>query len=744
ALPESTSKLQAAAAAPARDAGQQMLFEKVAAILTSYGNVLRRALGKLLFSDMPFGDMPYYLVSDKYSPDFIGRAREIAKKGVKVNLIMPMPQGNERMPEGIVVEPLDSVTFGQKSADIFKYSQPSAKNSAAVNIFFFDRQTDMNDFAVKTLEYVDEQIEKRQEKAIPSIIDVQVSGKDETLQNMYPDSVLLKTADAVKSANDDILAQGSDIDVFEAGNIGGMLKTAGEMFKNRKKASDMNNSPILPTTIDISKPGVRLEQFSTPSAINDFKEHSVSVVVVKLGADNALPDEAAFRNFLKNMHAAGLKVAVEYSFGENKLGLFNEWAYGLSGQLDKLSGARAGSKMLLDGIKLNLSGMSASDAMEAAQKFDAVRNALNAHRSGALFGVLSPSFVDENIYKKADIRRITLAVDGSGNALNLSALPENSWVELDYGRTIDTQSTDYAAAESNINGIVEKIINNPNVAMIGIPWDVVQSLEKIKDRPFSVIELMRMIPLAKKAAMLRTPKGRFDSGKELALKRNATVEAANQAAAYNVLADLRGGTNLSAAVEEAKSVLPDSDLIKTLAASYEAAADSYKKDCVLKNIEGYLLGALENTELAAYAKVSGSDLNFVVAENKALLAKAMVNAKLLKVSSEPLNREGEDNAVNVLKQEANMQLQLALKRISDAKDGPFAKDAFANMQEAINILDSLIDSGALSVDSKPIALSELITLLALYADRVPKTAVDKVGDNLAEMVAGARATLVAA
>jgi hypothetical protein len=247
----------------------------------------------------------------------------------------------------------------------------------------------------------------------------------------------------------------------------------------------------------------------------------------------------------------------------------------------------------------------------------------------------------------------------------------------------------------------------------------------------------------------------------MAVRQNIVVSNNNATALYSALADLRAGTNQQASAEAAAAALADkTSLLGTLAEQLKSA-DKEKSAILLKNIEGFVQGALENTELTNYEKQTGAKLNFVVKTNRDLLGKMLVQAKLMLAAqgvsavmnirnpktdvpySRELNPMNAEETMAALSAEKNAQLEKAMQLINSLNDVQ-ASEAFSVIQETINLLDSLIETDALSPSAKPIALSELLSMLALKADFMPGAVSTDLVDGAKDMAAKTRAFLAAA
>jgi ribosomal protein L7/L12 len=333
----------------------------------------------------------------------------------------------------------------------------------------------------------------------------------------------------------------------------------------------------------------------------------------------------------------------------------------------------------------------------------------------------------------------------------------NAWVEFSIGNeSYDWQSLDYAPTAQDI----EKVVTAKTTDIVGIDYDIVKALKKSEDIPFSALNMLRNVFLQRVAAFRNTPEGIFNSARALAVRQNVLISRNDEAALYRRIAELRAGENVSAAADSIASILTESALMSDLAQQLKNA-DEERAALIIKNIEGYAQGSLENTEITNYEKQSGKKINYVLKTNRDTLGQMLVEAKLMlsargidaamnikNASSDvpygrELNVRSDEESLRILENENNEQLQKVLNLLNSLDTVP-AAEAFAIIQEAINILNSLIESEALSENAKPIALSELLALLALKADFMPGNIVDTTSEGMKNIAANTRAVLAAA
>jgi hypothetical protein len=205
-----------------------------------------------------------------------------------------------------------------------------------------------------------------------------------------------------------------------------------------------------------------------------------------------------------------------------------------------------------------------------------------------------------------------------------------------------------------------------------------------------------------------------------------------------------------------------------------SAKDS-EKLLIRQEILGYAAGLLANTELANYEQVSGREMNFVHKSNREVFADSLVRAKYylqeIKYLRPDVNVADDmgvttsayvpyktqldaikvlkidgKTAEDMLKPDASAAAKADLERlnglISSLDNLKTAAEYFYAVQEAVNILESMISSGETA--NMPLALSQLLELLALKTDLVTKTVVEKANDGLTNMTANIRAVLASA
>ena len=752
------------------------LLETLGNIFDSLAQRLKIALRNLLigksYVDIKAPELKgksYTFVLDEYSPGIMKRAKNLAAKGISVNIIMPMAR-NKSFPEGVDVIRQDmdyAVADDGRRAAVNKYSETDQDTGSEINLFMFS-QIDFNSgeittegvtqdmtFALKTLEWLKERA-IRSGKYDFGIIDIQrgTNISFDIAQNMFPDAVIAKSIEKSDSTLNELALreQENGIMPYLEGREEVFLANAGEMLRNRSKNKYMKTSPIFSTTADLSR--IALSEFDSDAAIKEVLSYGFDTLVLKLDANNV--DVNLLRSVLKRAHANGVKIVIEYAFSSNDQ--VNSWVDSLTSQLKEFrasTGIVDGAKEFVDGIRLDLSAMSEADAKEASKAFSQIRNIINGESSDALFGVKS-SYYDEALYTSADIRPVKTVSHANKDGLNAV---NNAWVEFSIGEeSYNQQSMDYSLTAED----VENVVNAKTTGIVGIDWYVIKALKKAEDKAFSTLDMIRSVFLKRTSIFRNSPEGTFNSARATASRLNVQVSQEAEADYYNALSVLRSAINdgdIKQAISSIDAWLPsDSALLSDLASRIKNASDAEKAKVLMKNIEGHIQGALENTELTTFEKITKKKINYVVGTNKDLFAKALVDAKLLLAQSgaqvkmsinnslldAPYKKELDAVADGVAAE--NAQLQKAKKLMEDLQsDDILTSDAFAIIQEAINILGALTESGELADNKvKAVALATLLDLLALKSDYVPEKITDTASAGLQNVAATTRALLAAA
>ncbi|MDR1196606.1 MAG: hypothetical protein LBL00_09065, partial [Endomicrobium sp.] len=705
------------------------------------------------------------IVTAEYTPDIMSRARTLAAQGIDVNIIMPY---DIELPEeiGAATQYMSYVYSDERSsAAVWQYCEKDSSFGKNINIYMYD-QTDMPAgrraeagidpnivYAQKTLEWLKEQSLKRGEYNF-GIIDIHPNTgiNYELAQNMFPDSVIVHSVSKTSSSMETLESSKPGYMPYYEGQEESLIITAGEQLRNRNKNSYMKTSPIFSTTIDISK--MPLTDFNSDAELSELKSYGFDTMVIKLDETNTVSDIETLRNVLTRAHKKNIKVVIEYAFAD--YAAFESWTASLGSQLASFRASTnivQGAKEFVDGIRLDLSQMSDADAKKASEKFLAVRRIISAESADAVFGVKS-SYYDEALYQAAKIRPVRTISHENKDALNMAG---NAWVEFSVGKeSYDQQSLDYDITSQDI----EKVVTAKTTDIVGIDYDIIKALKKSEDIPFSALNMLRNVFLQRVAAFRNTPEGTFNSARALAVRQNVFVSRSDEAVLYRSLAELRAGKNVSAAADAIASILTGSALMADLALQLKNANEE-NAALIIKNIEGYVQGALENTEITNYEKQSGKKINYVIKTNKDMLGQMLVEAKLalsargidaamkINKASEDvpygieLNPRSDEESLRILRNENNEQLEKVIDLLNSLDAVP-ATEAFAIIQEAINILNSLVESEALSENAKPIALSELLALLALKADFMPGNIVDTTSEGMRNIAANTRAVLAAA
>jgi hypothetical protein len=186
-----------------------------------------------------------------------------------------------------------------------------------------------------------------------------------------------------------------------------------------------------------------------------------------------------------------------------------------------------------------------------------------------------------------------------------------------------------------------------------------------------------------------------------------------------------------------------------------ASSDEQKALLAFEEAKGYLQGILERAQSDIYI----DDIEFKVKTDNDLYRSTLVEAKMYTVLNNtvpqqaeevPYMRELQNNNRYTAENDAavNAELERARTLVYESvyarADTATLAELQPSVREAVNILTSLIESGSLSKENKPMAISDLLALLALYSDRVEKATIEKGQENLAAMQEGVRAMLRAA
>ncbi|MDR2426441.1 MAG: hypothetical protein LBD46_04600 [Endomicrobium sp.] len=600
------------------------------------------------------------------------------------------------------------------------------------------------------------------------------------IQMMFPEAVIVSSLSNKDKPVEEIDSRNTRgfVSSYIAGQEEEILTLAGEMMRKRVKDLYMESSPIFSTIVDTSK--TSLSDINSEAAIKELKSFNIDTIVIKLDTSNTV-DVKTLREILLKAHNQGLKVVIEYSL--DNYTAFESWLESLYSQLVSfrvVTGVTQGSKDFIDGIRLDLSRMSNDDAEKASKKFNVVRGIINGESSEGIFGVKS-SYYAEDIYRDAKIMTVRTISHNNKDALNMVT---NAWVEFSLGNeSYDLQSMDYNFTANDI----EDITKAKTVGIVGIAYDIIKALKQTEETPFDTLNMLKVLFLKRAVIFRNTPQGAFSSARALAVRHNVLVEDDSEVQLYKSLANLRAGKDINETIYEIESLLKSNymyDLIAqfkninteiiTEIKKYDASKNTdyghnfryfennnKTRSLIIKRIEGYLQGAIENTELANYEKQSHKKLNYVNKTNKDKLGKMLLEAKLLMLKKDIfMNMKIEDASVDVpygkdlkpikdkeslsiLNNEDNAELQKVLELL-DTLNTVNAVEAFAVIQEAINILNSLIESDALSAEAKPIALSELLSLLVLKADFMQGNIVDTAKEGMGNIIANTRAVLAAA
>jgi hypothetical protein len=573
------------------------------------------------------------------------------------------------------------------------------------------------------------------------IVDIQADAgiSHERVQMDFPQAVI---SDIGRSDRQNNMA------LSETAYIKSVIIDAGEKIRNKNKNSYMRTSPIFSTNVDLSRNSIA--DFNTQAAIKEIADYGFDTVVFKL-KDNSLSaaERETFKNVLKNAHNNGIKIVIEYQ--ADNLAAYNSLISSLSSSLADLRS----DKNFIDGLRLDLSKMSEADAKSASASFAAVRSALNRENVNGVFGVKS-AFYDSKTYKAANAMQIKTVSHSDSSSLNLA---DDSWIDFSIGAaSYDEQSMDFNLTSES----VEKIIDARTTGLVGIDWYVVKSLAKSGDLS-TAAGLIKNVFKNRAVRTKNTPRGRFDFARKAAINSAAAANEQNARTYYGYLSALLNNDNVEKVIDEISNDASLNSYISGIAKNY-AAADKGGKTLIQNEIAGHFYGILENMELANYENAAQRKMNFVYKTNREVFSSALVKVKMLLYASSAadismgvktsesipyeaqLNPELKTAADIRLKADASDAAKADLERLqrllSSLDTLRTAEQYFNTVQEALNILESMTSSD--EVANMPIALSQLLSLLALKADLVTQAAIEKLNDGMDNITDNIRAVLASA
>jgi hypothetical protein len=484
--------------------------------------------------------------------------------------------------------------------------------------------------------------------------------------------------------------------------------------------------------------------------VKDAVEFGYDTIVFKLKNNVLSPAEKeTCKNILKEAHASSLKIVVEYS--ADNLAEYNSLVSSLSSSLADLRNFRD----FVDGIKLDLSKMSEADAKTAADSFAKIRSAINRENVNGLFGVKS-AFYDPQVYKASNVKYVDVISHSDFSALRKT--DENSWTDFSLGdASYDKRAMDFNLTAADVQRIIEA------GGMVGIDSDVEDGLRAGGNLEM-VLDLIKGLSNRINAKAQDTPQGKFDSARANVIKSGAVVKnEQNEKNYYRYLSALLSGDDVEKVIDEISKDASFNEYVLNTAKSYfsKNAAD---KLLIQKEITGYIHGILENTEISTYENATKKTMNFVKASNREVFSSALVKVKMTLYAS-----SAQDLSMGIKTKDSvpyQAQLNPDLKAVADIRLKEGASDAakadlarlqelvssletlktaeeyFQKVQEAINILESLTSSD--EVENMPIALSQLLSLLALKADLETEATIEKMNDGMNNMAEKMRAILASA
>ncbi|MDR1195952.1 MAG: hypothetical protein LBL00_05700, partial [Endomicrobium sp.] len=380
------------------------------------------------------------------------------------------------------------------------------------------------------------------------------------------------------------------------------------------------------------------------------------------------------------------------------------------------------------------------------------RFAVNRENSNGIIGIKAED-AGRNVEVNAAILgrlsaqniRNVVTVETRSDTINV----KEAWLDFSVGeRVYNRQTSDAAQIAGNIESALES-----DAAALGLDWEIISAMKNTAEGE-NIVRMIKNIVNKKISLFKSTPEGRYNAGRKVALsKADIKLNPEQENSLYKLLNDMRSASSADASL--AANLYEAFPNAKTKQLSEAAASsDDQKASLVFEEAKGYLQGILEKTQSDAYI----GDIEFKVKTDIDIYRTALVEAKMYKVLNNigtqqaekvPYIHELRDNNGYVAESDASVNAELErAKNLVESISGKLTTATIAEIQpsvrEAINILTSLIESDSLSRENKPMALSELLAMLALYSDRVEKTTVEKGQENFAEMQEGIKAMLRAA
>ena len=445
----------------------------------------------------------------------------------------------------------------------------------------------------------------------------------------------------------------------------------------------------------------------------------------------------------------GLKTVIEFK-AENEREALNL----LTDMGSLLSQLRVNSRGV-DGVRLDFNSLTGREMENVLTQSNlkSLRLAVNRENADGVIGIKA-----EDAGRSIEVNNALLMHLSALNIRNVITVETKAdiadagqaWLDFSTrGKVYNKQTSDALQIAGNIESALEA-----QAAVLGLDWEIISAMKNTAEG-VNIAGMIKNIVRKKLSFFKATPAGRYDAGRKLALsKSDIGFKAGQEVSLYRLLNDMRNAEKADAVlVSKLFEIFPNAKTKQLGEAA--ASSDADKISLVFEEAKGYLQGILERSQADIYIRATEFKVRTDADIYRAALVEARLytvinNADIDEVQEVPYSSQLRDNKAYTDEKDAAVNAELARARelvgsVLARSESESIVALQPEVREAVNILTSLTEGKTLSSSAnKAMAVADLLAMLALYADKVEKTAIEKGRDNLASMQEGVRAMLSAA
>jgi hydroxymethylpyrimidine pyrophosphatase-like HAD family hydrolase len=706
------------------------------------GKALKKTVGggaSALVSRFAFRKEAYVIAASAYDETVVERARGLAEQGLQVLVSMPLEDGSAA---GLVEAggEASNADMGGQVARVWARQMQTAQGSLTVLYYkSVDEavQVDSRRFgiaAVKLL-YDNPQLRERlglRKRAFkvgvfemddplehPAIVEggltgsefledavmVLDSGSGEVLREVPAgleiDPRYVKEVNGRRFVDGKLAAKLFDVQLQGQDESDGVLRTVESAWKKKREVKYIKDIPLSSVTVDVAQQAGGLRGLVNERLLEQLNEAQIDTIVLKgLAWQLDENERQQLLAVIRKLHEAGKRVVVEYRVTQD------------ADRASLLLAGRKAMKMGADGVRADMSNYR-GNMLAAADDLKMLRRITLRADPDAIVAVILSEHTDFKGYGLFDagIKRVVRYFPGQ----QISGVQPGTWLEV-------AEPYRFKGDEAALAGIFRKLVEDENAEMIGMDYELLNAAV-LKAAPRTFAEVFGDIFMQWRRRAVNTPEFRYRQG------YHAGWNVAEKHLPGNVdrfYAVLKAGTP-DEFIERFNSVF--AELPGTDKQAWEEVSDTVRQPAQdpetatlqWNEARGNVEGLMARVELSRYTNV---DAPFTYRKDRELFGWLLVQAKLKGIvlpedlKTMPLEaRRAYYTSLNAQNTDTG-DLKDVLARIhrleSRLANGATLGDTGGALREEMNELYGLIKE---EKDKPPLAITELLKLIDLYADR---------------------------